>query len=270
MTTIGDLLKNEVYIGSTIWNKSKTTTVGAHKQKKNPRSEWIVVENTHEAIVSKELFELANSKAFTGKKADSDRKKKKSAIFFCGTCGRRVDLNGSYRGYRCSVASHTGMPECQLSKRDRKGLEESTMILAKSRAKDMMSELDKYKIAWRRATKHLKGTDAIAKREKKLSEKKLKLYADYKHGKMAKDTYTSEMRAVSEKLTELRDQLSEIEAKAADGKYKLIASVEVEKALKEVLELDAFDPDTLKNVLDRIIVKPDGTEEYIWKEIGIV
>lgn len=51
---------------------------------------------------------------------------------------------------------------------------------------------------------------------------------------------------------------------------KLIASLEVEKALKEVLELDDFNADTLKNVLDRVIVKPDGTEEYVWKEMGVI
>ena len=270
VTTIGDLIKNEVYIGSTIWNKSKVVAVGSHKQKKNPRSEWIIVENTHEAIVSKELFDLANSKAFTGKTVDPSRKRKKTAIYFCGSCGRRIDLNGSLRGYRCTNASLTAMPECQLSKRNRQTLESSTMILAKSRSKEMLVELDKCRTLWRRATKHLKGTDAIANREKKLAEKKMKFYAEYKRGKMDRDTYTSEMKAVSEKLTELRNQLSEIEAKAADGKYKLIASLEVEKALKEVLALDSFDSDTLKNVLERVIVKPDGTEEFIWKEMGVI
>lgn len=76
MTTIGDLIKNEVYIGSTIWNKSKVITVGARRQKKNPRSEWIIVENTHEAIVSKELFEQANRNVFRGKKMDQSGKKR--------------------------------------------------------------------------------------------------------------------------------------------------------------------------------------------------
>ena len=270
VTTIGDLIKNEVYIGSTIWNKSKVITVGARRQKKNPRSEWIIVENTHEAIVSKELFEQANRNVFRGKKMDQSGRKKKPTIYFCGTCGRRVYLNGSLRGYRCAGASLTAMPECQLARRNRKELEDSTMMLAKSRAKEMMSELDKCKTAWRRATKHLKGTDTIAKRENKLAEKKMKLYAEYKRGKIDKDTYASEMKAVSEKLTEIRNQLSEIEAKAADGKYKLIASLQIEKALKEVLDLDTFDANTLKNVLDRVIVKPDGTEEYVWKEMGVI
>ena len=257
-------------VGSTIWNKSKVITVGARRQKKNPRSEWIMVENTHEAIVSKELFEQANRNVFRGKKMDQSGRKKKPTIYFCGTCGRRVYLNGSLRGYRCAGASLTAMPECQLARRNRKELEDSTMMLAKSRAKEMMSELDKCKTAWRRATKHLKGTDTIAKRENKLAEKKMKLYAEYKRGKIDKDTYASEMKAVSEKLTEIRNQLSEIEAKAADGKYKLIASLQIEKALKKVLDLDTFDANTLKNVLDRVIVKPDGTEEYVWKEMGVI
>jgi len=37
-----------------------------------------------------------------------------------------------------------------------------------------------------------------------------------------------------------------------------------------VLELEGFDTVILKNVLEKVIVKPDGTEEYIWKKMGIV
>ena len=34
--------------------------------------------------------------------------------------------------------------------------------------------------------------------------------------------------------------------------------------------IGAFDNDTLKLVLDRVLIKADGTEEYIWKDLGIV
>ncbi len=53
-------------------------------------------------------------------------------------------------------------------------------------------------------------------------------------------------------------------------KKKTIKTLKGKEALKEVLELESFDTVILKNVLDKVIVKPDGTEEYIWKEMGIV
>lgn len=269
ITSVGDMIKNEVYIGSTIWNKSHITTIGTHSQKKNPRSEWIIVENTHEPIVSKELFEQANKNAFRGPKVGY-RPRKSIGIFFCGTCGRRVDLNGSGRGYRCNSASTSGMPECQCSKKNRVELETSTLMIAKSHASEKLAELNKLKTIWKRDTKHLKGTDTIENREKKLTEKKMKLYAEYKRGKMDRDTYTSEMKAVSDKLETIRGQIADIEKKAQDGRYNLISSIEVEKQLKSVAELSDFDPNIVRNVLEQIIVKSDGTEEYIWKDLKIV
>lgn len=71
VTTIGDMLKNEVYLGKTIWNKSRQAAAGSKKAVKNDRSEWIIMEGTHEALVSQELFDMANANAFTHEKKRS-------------------------------------------------------------------------------------------------------------------------------------------------------------------------------------------------------
>lgn len=143
-------------------------------------------------------------------------------------------------------------------------------MIAKSRASEKLEELQKLKSGWKRDTKHLKGTDAIADREKRQTEKKLRIYEQYKRGKMDKDTYISEMKDVTSKLEELRGTLTEIEKRKTTGEYNLNASIEVEKKLKAVVDLDSFDSDTLKLILDRVLIKADGTEKYIWKDFGIV
>ncbi|MBE5860631.1 MAG: hypothetical protein E7301_10995 [Butyrivibrio sp.] len=78
------------------------------------------------------------------------------------------------------------------------------------------------------------------------------------------------MKDVTSKLEELRGTLTEIEKRKTTGEYNLNASIEVEKKLKAVVDLDSFDSDTHKLILDRVLIKADGTEEYIWKDLGIV
>ena len=78
------------------------------------------------------------------------------------------------------------------------------------------------------------------------------------------------MKDVTSKLEELRGILTEIEKRKTTGEYNLNASIEVEKKLKAVVDRDSFDSDTLKLILDRVLIKADGTEEYIWKDLGIV
>ena len=67
-TTVSDMLKNEVYIGNVCWNKSSNNLGTGKNAKRNSRDEWIVKENAHDPIISREIFKAANEKAFTGRK----------------------------------------------------------------------------------------------------------------------------------------------------------------------------------------------------------
>ncbi len=49
-TTISDMLKNEVYIGSVCWHKGSNNLDTGKKQVRNKREEWIITPNAHEAI----------------------------------------------------------------------------------------------------------------------------------------------------------------------------------------------------------------------------
>ena len=58
-TTICDMLKNEVYIGNTVQNKVSVVSYKVKKLRKVEREKYIRVNNTHEAIVDKNIFEKA-------------------------------------------------------------------------------------------------------------------------------------------------------------------------------------------------------------------
>lgn len=58
-TAIREMLKNELYIGRVVWNRSKFVKVpGTNKRQRRmrPESEWMRSENSELAIVSKELW----------------------------------------------------------------------------------------------------------------------------------------------------------------------------------------------------------------------
>ena len=54
-STIHKILKNEMYIGNMVQNKYFRTMHG--KAQKLPESEWIIVKNTHEAIIDREVWD---------------------------------------------------------------------------------------------------------------------------------------------------------------------------------------------------------------------
>ncbi len=52
------ILHNEVYIGKTGAGKDKETGLSLQKKMNVPMRDWTIVDNTHEAIISAEQFEL--------------------------------------------------------------------------------------------------------------------------------------------------------------------------------------------------------------------
>lgn len=55
------LLTSYVYTGATVGHKRKSGGVGSRKTISQEKEDWIIVEGMHEAIVSKEEFELAQA-----------------------------------------------------------------------------------------------------------------------------------------------------------------------------------------------------------------
>lgn len=51
-----EIARYEVYLGKTVWNKTRREAVGSKQQVKNDRSKWIIMERMHEPLVTKELY----------------------------------------------------------------------------------------------------------------------------------------------------------------------------------------------------------------------
>ncbi len=71
-TTVKRILKNEMYIGNMVQGKRKKVSYKSKKIISTPEEEWIRIENTHEPVISKEVFyeaqkRMASFQRSTGK-----------------------------------------------------------------------------------------------------------------------------------------------------------------------------------------------------------
>lgn len=55
--TVKTILRNEVYLGHIVQNKTGTVFYKVHKQVSKPKEDWIKVEHTHEPLVSQEVWD---------------------------------------------------------------------------------------------------------------------------------------------------------------------------------------------------------------------
>ena len=54
---VKSILKEETYIGHSVHNKQSNISFKNKKKVRKPQEEWYRVENTHEAIISEEVFQ---------------------------------------------------------------------------------------------------------------------------------------------------------------------------------------------------------------------
>ncbi|MEO5334310.1 MAG: recombinase family protein [Magnetococcus sp. YQC-5] len=89
MSSVYNILVNQVYIGNTVWNKKHDSKTP------KPKEEWIVAENTHPPIIDRETFAMRKSMAIKNMLSNHDRtlntqrpvKHLLSGIIKCGVCG---------------------------------------------------------------------------------------------------------------------------------------------------------------------------------------
>ncbi len=101
--TIQSILSNECYTGDMVQGKAQYIN---HKKIDIPKEQWIRVKNTHEPIISREMFEYVNEKrsqtAEKYKNISIERYSKNvlKGKIFCGHCGRKLHRERDSRSKR--------------------------------------------------------------------------------------------------------------------------------------------------------------------------
>jgi DNA invertase Pin-like site-specific DNA recombinase len=116
--SIQSILSNEEYIGNLVCNKHSTISFKSKALKLNPKEQWIISKNTHQAIIDSDLFE----KTRVVMQSRYRKKATKNIHFFmglirCDTCGRTltysIDKRRYDRGtYVCSTYRTHGKDRC--------------------------------------------------------------------------------------------------------------------------------------------------------------
>ena len=105
---VKNILKDETYIGNTVHYRMGTISYKNKKTVRKPQEEWLRVEGTHEAIISKDVFDTVQEQR---KRKRRECKDKTTQIFagllVCPDCGWKMRYscttrpNGLYRQFNC-------------------------------------------------------------------------------------------------------------------------------------------------------------------------
>ncbi len=113
---IKDILANEAYIGNSVHNKQTTISFKNKKKVRKSKDAWLTVENTHEPIITKEVWEQAHAHINSRKRPFKTGETQIFAgILKCPDCGwnLRFTQNSSKSSYfMCDTYSEYGKEKC--------------------------------------------------------------------------------------------------------------------------------------------------------------
>lgn len=267
--TILAILKNQAYIGNTVQNKRRKISYKSKKVIDNPKESWIIVENTHEPIIDKEIFERVKLML---EAKDTSKYTKHEYLFKgllkCHHCGwnLQIALKGSGRNPYINCVGHEKRGKHPISMNYWK-FEESILDVIRTICKMHLDKnifLEAYK-------KYKNGyCELIDGYQKNLSEVESKIqnmnsnidkmYMDKLNDIISTDDYMRFYNKFAEEKKNLEEKQYEIKQKIRTIKEKEEENVgkdEVKKIINEFLNMKVVDKVLLYRLINYIEIDTD-------------
>lgn len=257
-TTVIRILKDERYTGKMISHRREADGVNTGKTRAIPPEEWIIVPNTHEAIISQETFDLAKAARTTriktvnkntaGNRADN--------LFVCGYCGRKLQKSyGSLVHLFCLKAGVSTDSPCAGVHEPIEELQESVLTIVNMMARVLVdrvteakSDADCERIAIQ------KQIAEIQTQLKRLQAGKLELYEEYRHGKISREKFMTVQKKRQLESDNLNTTLVSLEKKVALLEQKSQRMESLASDAKEARLLANYQPDVIRRLIKQIRV----------------
>lgn len=263
-TSVGKILRNEVYLGHTLQGKTEKPSFKSKYICSKPKTEWIKVEHTHEAIVDEETWAIVRKRLGSrSKKRNKGFVNLFSGIAKCADCGKNmstavtnkkgatanltcggyklggtakcsnhfIDYDDLYRAVQCSLKKYVRFTDDEIKRiaEDTVSTQDDFAEQAESMEKKLQAIHDTVERLFRHPSFHLLNTEQLNGLLEKLQR---------------------EQTACEQKLTELKKQ-SESAHSTADAEAERRKCVDFAERL---CTLQTPDSELLHLLIDRIDV----------------
>jgi len=264
------ILKNRVYCGDMVQGKF---TTHSYVQKTIPKSDWIIVEDTHTGIVSRELFDKVQT--LWGKYQQSKRTPFSENIFirkvFCGHCGmslkRRNNGKNEVRyALACTTRHIYSIEDCVPVSILENELKEALLELLNKQA-DILG------IGSDCAIQSLSTEQTVIKDELKQLQADIKktsyfftsLYESLMTQDITQDEYRELKAGYEVKIADLTAKEKELRNKMVEQIAKDSATAKTVSHLGVVRQISDLTTDCLDKLVERILVYEDKHIEVQFK-----
>lgn len=267
--TISKILKDQRYVGDGVYGRVRPKAIGSGLSNNVSKEEWIVVPNTHEAIVKRDVFEKVNA----GFKSYHSRKNTEVYPLWkkvrCGVCNYGIPRktsekdNPSKATYCCTASRYSEKCSCYSDK-----IEEVCITNAILGCLNQFFELIIDEVLEKQHRNHIENKIQTAKKIITQSERKRKQmvlaqigqYEAYRDNKVDKKIFSEKKAELQKRIMETEDVLEhendrlgilqkELEGTFNKGKSNLFATI-----TREMVE----------TFVHEILIEKNGSIRIVW------
>ena len=272
-TTIKAILTNQIYVGDTVQGKTKKINYKLKKIVKNNPDDYIIVENTHEAIIDRYTFNYVQT--LLPKNVKRPEKKRfylLDGLLYCGDCKHRITIryqNKTGRSYTtCDYyRTYSKYHVCTTHTNNYEVLE--SVILDNIR-EVCKKYLDKNKI--KESIKDLEFGDNTLKIKKqiesleitnnKLTENLDKTYMDRLKGIIDEEQYLRVSENLKQEIDNNKKNIDNLKNESIE--VNKIDNKQIEKYINEFLSIDNPTRELIINLVEKIYIYQDKTIDIIF------
>ena len=259
------ILSDERYTGTYIAGKSECIEIGSRKERMRDESEWIKIPNHHPAIVSKELFDLVQSK-----RRHINYSRKNVHMFplrskiFCGCCHHALSrLSCKSRFFYCEHTKVNADAPCHGLKIMEGELETAVFDVLSRQALiilnlDDLSGANLLKIQIEKISEYNNQVENCHEQKRVLYEQFLMKEIELKEYKMKKAAVDVELERLQKAQSLATAQATQMQMDEKTRKARL-------KLAREVTKSSGLTSELVDALIERIYVYPGNQIEIVWK-----
>jgi DNA invertase Pin-like site-specific DNA recombinase len=267
-SVVKDILGNPVYYGAVSGQKKNYKFKLGVLSDKSPE-DWIVVEDMHEPIVSKDVFEIVQEKVKSRKspRRGADNYSIFAGLIKCGECGKGLTIRNTHAAhpiqiYACKTYNQHGKQHCTQHRVEYERLYDICLNEIRELARKTIADEELLtSVAKQHESERKDQTDAIQKKIAKAQDRLAaldrmvaRLYEDLVSEKINESTFETMMAKTQSEQDTIKEQLAE---------YEYCLSGEIEETndeklwvelIKQYADITELDAETLNRLIKKIVV----------------
>ena len=272
-TTIKAILTNRIYTGDAVQGKTKKINYKLKKTVKNNPDDYIIVENTHEAIIDKDIFNYVQT--LLPKNVKRPEKKRfylLDGLLYCGDCKHRITIryqNKIGRSYTtCNYyRTYSKYHVCTTHTNNYEVLEKAILdnirevckkYLDKNKIKEGFSNIEFVDNSLK-IKKQIESLDLI---NNKLTESLDKTYMDRLKGIIDEEQYLRVSENIKKEIDNNKKNINNLKNESMESNK--IDNKQIEKYINEFLSLENPTRELIINLVEKIYIYQDKRVDIIF------